>query len=317
MKPTHILYMALTVLLFSCTERIEEEMPMPVDHNTTKKYETTFSGGSDHVSVFIFRENQSLFSYYSVVNSGWSPEGKVTVALPLGNYKFLFTGPFGTRSSLSPDPLTSDSRFEDIRFLAKEETSGFVLPVDELFLQDPQLADSIYQIRQPATVSCLLKRVTSEAVFILKRGYPDGNEYRPLPYSDGKNILNHIQALDVTLENVATTLNLQGTDGSGKLHVTLTPADQDSLTGEGFVVFQGIKVFPSPTGISSRISLSLTPAPGSSYPTLTLPELTGTFMKNKKLLVTIWVTSTYQYIGITVNTEDISQQTNGDLGIWQ
>lgn len=317
MKPTSILYMALTALLFSCTERIEEEMPVSVDHNTTKKYETTFSGGSDQVSVFIFQENQQTFNYYSVVNSGWSPEGKVTVALPLGKYKFFVTGPFGTQSDLSPDPLIPDTHFEQLKFLAREDTPGYILPVDELFLQDPQPADSIYLIESPTTVSCLLKRATSEAVFILKRGYRSGNDYLPLPYPPGQNILDHINTLDITLGKVATGLTLQGAEGSKSLHKTLTETDKDSLTREGFVVFRGIKVFPSVGGTSSPISLSLIPAPGSTYPTLTLPDLTGVFEKNKKLLVTIWVTSTYRYIGITVNTEDISRQTDGDLGIWQ
>ena len=66
-----------------------------------------------------------------------------------------------------------------------------------------------------------------------------------------------------------------------------------------------------------NVYITITTKTGSAYPATMTEKVQGLLERNKKLKITLWLTSTYEFITITVDTEPISENTDGDSGIWE
>lgn len=69
-------------------------------------------------------------------------------------------------------------------------------------------------------------------------------------------------------------------------------------------------------GGETTVKVTLVPESGSSFPEL-VQTVGGLVERNKKLGITLWITSTYRFIGVTVKTDPISETREGDKGIWE
>ncbi|MCC8146816.1 MAG: hypothetical protein LIO93_10370 [Bacteroidales bacterium] len=109
-------------------------------------------------------------------------------------------------------------------------------------------------------------------------------------------------------------VNISGSKGNKNTFVTLKSADA-TLFPTGFAGFEGPFLLP-PESASTSIEFSLIPKSGSPYPVLenTLPV---PLEKNKRTEITLWLNSVYQFIEITVVTAPISDEDEGEIGLWQ
>lgn len=319
-----VLYAPLFLLLFSCTDRIAEAPETEIEDSETPGTSVFFqTGETKDVSLLIFRREGDRFSYQSTIDKGWSTDGKITISMDYGDYQFLFLRSDGTGIELTPHPLQPDTELEEIRFNARTNSarSGEMLPVNELFLPEPEEATRIYAIQGEETVSCTLKRAVSRLLLVLKRGHAENGTYVPEPYEDGKNILDDIREAHITIAGVGTSANIYGTQGAGILSTTFSEADKDSLTGEGFAAFTGPFFLPPADNEIVEVSAVLFPKNGAAEETIQ-KTVKGTVKKNEQLQVVLWIKTDSEpegdrLIGITVDTKPISDETEGDKGIWE
>lgn len=305
-------------LMFSCSE--QEELTNSSDQSKENFpagiSRVAFTGGPQSQCVYIFRKEGNDFRYHSTINSGWSADGKMTARLLIGDYKFLFTGPLDGQTEVLPSALTSSITPDQLRFAAKTDDvqTNYILPVGELFLPEPDIADSVYTIRGNDEIECTLKRRVSQLEFVLRRGYKNAGKYVALPYSDGHNVLEKISALQIEIVGVARDCNYRNTSGEGNTLCNYLASNCDNIDAQGFATFAGPFVFP-PAG-NTEVMLKITPvsSSGVSYPTLTLP---GTLEANRKLEVNLWFNPSYYDIGVTIHNRPITERTDGDTGIWE
>lgn len=319
-----VVYVPWFLFLFSCSDRIAEMEEQGTDGKETQSIPVTFkAGNSSGVSLCIFRNIGDRFLYQSEIDKGWSTDGKVTVSMEKGNYRFLFVRSDGTGSVRTPDPLQTDTPLEDIRFNALPNPSqeGEILPVNELFLPEPDAATRIYAIQGGETVTCTLKRAVSRFLLVLKRGHVENGLYVPEPYSEGDHILKYIEKAEVTISGVGTSADLYGTKGTAALSTAFLEADKDSLTAEGFAAFTGPFFFPPAEDGSVEVSATLFPKDETNGKTIR-KVVNGQVKKNEQLQVVLWIEAGNEphgdrVIGMTVDTQPISNETEGDKGIWE
>ena len=93
--------------------------------------------GAADVSVYAFRREGAVFLFDTLFREGWTPDGKLSVRLPNGHYKFLFASGAADRIALQPAPLTRQTSWEEAAFVLRENAAvpGTCFPADELFLQ--------------------------------------------------------------------------------------------------------------------------------------------------------------------------------------
>lgn len=319
-----VIYAPLFLILFSCSESRITEMEDVIGGGETPSVPVTFrTEAVTDVSLYIFRKKGDLFLYQSEINKGWTTDGRVTIQMDKGDYQFLFVKSDGQGTELSPSPLQTDNRLEEIHFNALSDPlqEGGVLPVNELFLPEPEAATRIYSIRGGETVSCTLKRAVSRLLLMLKRGHADNAVYVPDPYPFGENILQKIRKIEVTISGVGTSADLFGTKGSATLSTTFSEANKDSLTQEGFAAFTGPFFFPSSSGGPVEVSVSIYPKDESSEKMIRR-VVSGEVKKNEQLCVVLWIEPETKpeenwSIGLTVDTRPISEETEGDKGVWE
>ena len=118
--------------------------------------------GAADVSVYAFRRQGAVFLFDTLFREGWTPDGKLSVRMPNGHYKFLFASGAADRIALQPAPLTRQTSWEEAAFVLRENTAvpGTCFPADELFLQYPASdANTVYTIDGAAqTVRARLAR---------------------------------------------------------------------------------------------------------------------------------------------------------------
>lgn len=316
-----ILFLISLPILFSCSPQEEltdssgkpEEIPAGISR-------VSFSTrGSQSPCVYVFRKEGDNFVYQSTLDSGWTPEGKLTTRLLIGDYKFLFTGPLDGQLDVLPAPLNKSVTFDQLRFAAHEDSgpNGDFLPAGELFLPEPDIANQVYTIRGSEQIACTLKRRVAQLSFTVARGYKkEGteDEYVPQPYTGTHNILETIKELRVEIAGVANQCNYLGTSGKGKVYQSYTGTSPKNMTPEGFVTFTGPFVFPPADGEEVKLTLTLVSVTGEEYTPISLK---GKLEANRQLAVNLWLAFTYFDIGVTVHTEDISGRTGGDAGMWE
>lgn len=319
-----VVYAPLFFLLLSCSDRITEMQEPEISGGEMQSTPVTFRAGTaTNVSLFIFRKTGDRFLYQSEIDKGWSMDGKITVSMEKGDYQFLFVCSNETGMTLTPDSPQTDTSLEEIRFNALPDPihEGEILPVNELFLPDPEVATQVYAIQGGETVSCTLKRAVSRLLLVLKRGHAENGVYVPEPYPTGSHILQEIQEAQVTISGIGTSADIYGTKGTGTLSTTFSEADKDDISDEGFASFTGPFFFPPTDNGTVRVSVDLIPQDGTTGETIR-KVVTGQVKKNEQLQVVLWVEAGDEphgerIIGVTVDTQPISEETDGDKGIWE
>lgn len=316
MRSTIIILLSLP-LLFSCSGQEGFTDPSgPQEVTPAGTSEVTFSSGPLPQCVYIFRKEGNAFRYASTLNGGWSDEGKMTTRLLIGDYKFLFTGPLNGQVNVLPAPLDKTVAFEQLRFVSQAAPGQpeNILPAEELFLPEPDVADSVYSIRGGDVIECTLKRRVSQLGFILNRGYKEGDKYVPQPYEEGRNILETIGEIRVDISGAGRECDYLGTSGEGTISCRYAAAERDSIDSRGFAAFTGPFVFPPAGEKDVRLTITLVPVSGEAYPPL---QLTSKLEANRKLMVYLWLSSSYFDIGVTIRDLPISGRTDGDSGVWE
>lgn len=315
---TTLLSLLALLMLSSCSEQEEpasgssggtENVPAGVSR-------VLFKTGPQSQCVYIFRKEGDVFRYDSMINSGWSEEGTATARLVLGDYKFLFTGPLNGDLDVLPATLDKTVTWEQLRFASRPDNGleNGILPAGELFLPEPEVADSVYAIRGDDEIACTLKRRVSQLTFAVKRGFKDGDIYVPQPFAGGQDILSMVDQLEVEIYGVARSCNYAETSGTGNVLRTYSASDDGSTDPDGFVTFTGPFVFPPSDGSEVRLKITPGKPSGETYPPV---EITRKLEANRQLEVNLWMSSSQYDIGVTVHTSPISQETEGDKGVWE
>lgn len=316
MRSTILILLSLP-LLFSCSgqEGLTDSSGEP-ENIPAGISKVVFKSGPLPQSIYIFRKEEGVFRYDSTIDGGWSDEGRMTTRLLIGNYKFLFTSPLSGQVNVLPTPLDKTVTFEQLRFVSQTvpgQTEN-ILPAEELFLPEPAIANSVYTIRGGEEIECTLKRRVSQLEFALNRGYKEGDEYVPQPYAEGHNILETIKEIRVEVSGVGRECNYLGTSGTGNISCTYAASERESIDSQGFATFEGPFVFPPADDGEVHLAITLIPVSGEAYPTL---QLTNRLEVNRKLMVNLWLSSSYFDIGVTIHNLPISGKTNGDSGVWE
>lgn len=315
---TTLLSLLALLMLSSCSEQEEpafgssggtENVPAGVSR-------VLFKTGPQSQSIYIFRKEGDVFRYDSIINSGWSDQGTATARLKLGDYKFLFVGPLKGNLDVLPATLNKTVTWEQLSFTSRQDDGheNGILPAEELFLPEPEVADSVYTISGDDEIACTLKRRVSQLVFAVKRGSKDGDIYVPQPFAGGQDILSMINKLEVEIYGVARSCNYAGTSGTGNVFRTYSASVDGSTDPDGFVTFTGPFVFPPSDGSEVRLKITLGKPSGETYPPV---EITRKLEANRQLEVNLWMSSSQYDIGVTVHTSPISQETEGDKGVWE
>ena len=107
-----------------------------------------------------------------------------------------------------------------------------------------------------------------------------------------------------------------GSSGTATVTATLAAADYAELTDAGFVRFEGPFVIPPADGGEIGLDISVVPAAGAALQPAQL-RLTGKAERNRQLEITLWITSDYPVIGVEIQTAPITEEQDGDTGIWE
>lgn len=314
-----VMYLLFLPMMLSCSgqEELTDSSGGPEENLPAGIARVAFQSDPQPQCLYIFRKEGDSFRYDSTINTGWSADGKLTTRLLLGDYKFLFTGEQNAQVDVFPSPLTPDVAPEQLRFVARtdNEHPGYLLSTGELFLPEPDVAAKVYTIQGNDEIACTLKRKVSQLEFVLKRGYKEGNEYIPLPYDKGDNVLEMVKELRVEISGVARECNFNGTSGKGNMIATYSASERQSIDEQGFATFAGPFVFP-PANANGEVNLKITlvPITGSPYKPLSLK---GKLEANRKLEVNLWLNSSYFDIGVTIHNGPITERTDGDAGVWE
>jgi len=320
---SNIIISVLLIIILSMVVACSNEEAIMEDSlgdklNSVNNKAVTFSGATmDGVSVLIFGHNNSQFKYLRSINTGWSEDGKVSTLLEIGTYKFLFLKYKKENTTFYPETLDKNSSFESIKIEAKNDdaNNGYVLPVDEIWLPETKdMANKSYLINDPTTIHNKLKRAVSQVQLNIKRGYKDGEVIKPLPYPKGEDIMENIKEIKMDIDGVGEFITISGGNGSSKTMYNSSASDE--IDDDGYALFYGPLVFPNGAGTNTSVDITITPKENSTFPVMAA-KVEGLLERNKKLDITLWVTSTYKFINITVQTAPISESRDGDKGIWE
>ena len=276
--------------------------------------------GAADVSVYAFRRQGAVFLFDTLFREGWTPDGKLSVRMPNGHYKFLFASGAADRIALQPAPLTRQTSWEEASFVLRENSAvpGTCFPADELFLQYPASdANTVYTIDGAAqTVRARLTRAVCRISVTVKRGYHDGTRYVEVPYAKPQSVLDQIGRIELSADHTGLRVNPGGSSGTATVTATLTAADYAELTDGGFVRLEGPFVIPPADGGEVGLDITVVPAAGAALQPVQL-RLTGKAERNKQLDITLWITSDYPVIGVEIQTTPITEEQDGDTGIWE
>ncbi len=314
LKHTFIL---LATLAAAACSREQETGPIGGSGSGTVEISTRAEGGDyEGTSVLAFRKaDGERYAYQSRFDGPWKADGTASVTLPLGDYRFVFFRSPSLYTSAT-EPQAGATEPEQIRFTAKTDASGNVLPTDEIFLPAEAETAAEYHIADPTTVRSVLTRAVSRVDILLKRGRAEGDGFIEMPYPDGRTVLDEMDNLNIEIDGVGTVLSVSGTQGSGSTTVRFTPRQAAEVSPDGFAHFTGPLVFPPAPGNGLNVTAAYNPAAGSAVPVLT-GSASSALPANTVLEVTLWITGDYKFIDITAETRPISAETEGDSGLWQ
>ena len=219
-----------------------------------------------------------------------------------------------------PDPIDRQTAWEEVAFALREnaEVPGTCLPADELFLQYPASdADAVYTVGgRDLTVPATLRRAVCRIEVSVRRGYRDGRQYVEVPYEKPHSVLDEVERIELSAGNTGLRVNPSGSGGTAVVTAVLAAADYAELTDGGFVRLEGPFVIPPADGGEVTLDLSVVPAEGAALQPVQL-HLTGRAECNKRLDITLWITSGYPVVGVEIRTAPIEREQEGDTGIWE
>ena len=290
-----------------------------VPSSLTSRFLLSREGAAD-VSAFAFRRQGAVFLFDTLFREGWTPDGKLSVRMPNGHYKFLFASGAADRIALQPAPLTRQTSWEEAAFVLRKNAvvPGTCFPADELFLQYPASdANTVYTIDGAAqTVRARLTRAVCRISVTVKRGYHDGTRYVEVPYAKPQSVLDQIGRIELSADHTGLRVNPGGSSGTATVTATLTAADYAELTDGGFVRLEGPFVIPPADGGEVGLDITVVPAAGAALQPVQL-RLTGKAERNKQLEITLWITLDYPVIGVEIQTAPITEEQDGDTGSWE
>ncbi|WP_418983374.1 hypothetical protein [Alistipes sp.] len=303
----------------ACSEREGDASPSPAPDGTSTRVEL-LGEGIGNGTVYAFRRQDDRFLFDTLFRAGWNPQGSRSVRMRRGDYRFLFASGEGENLSLTPASLTRATTWEEAAFAlrADDAAAGVCFPADELFLQFPAAdAERIYTVGSSnVSVSARLTRAVSQIGVTLKRGYRDGAGYVEVPYTAPHSVLDEIERVDLTVSGAGRSVRPDGYAGTAAVSASLATADYTELTEQGFVRLDGPFILPAADGAPVALTLAVTPAAGSALQPVEV-TLEGLAERNKRLDVTLWITSGYPVVGVEIRTMPIGQEQNGDEGIWE
>ena len=147
-------------------------------------------------------------------------------------------------------------------------------------------------------------------------GYQDGTRYVEVPYAKPQSVLDQIGRIELSADHTGLRVNPGGSSGTATVTATLTAADYAELTDGGFVRLEGPFVIPPADGGEVGLDITVVPAAGAALQPVQL-RLTGKAERNKQLDITLWITSDYPVIGVEIQTTPITEEQDGDTGIWE
>lgn len=310
----HTMLVLAAVLCAACSESAATD-PVPGTARVTLRRE-----GAPGTAVYAFRRQGDRFLFDTLFREGWSPEGTLSVRMPNGQYKFLFAAGAGDRLVPEPDPMNRQTAWEEVFFALREDagTPGTCLPADELFLQyPPSDADAVYTVGgADLNVAATLRRAVCRIEVSVRRGYHDGRQYVEVPYAEPHSVLDEVGRIELTAGQTGLRVNPAGGSGTAAVAATLAAADYAELTDGGFVRLEGPFVIPPADGGEVTLDLKVVPAEGASIRPAEL-HLTSRAERNKRLDITLWITSGYPVVGVEIRTAPIEREQEGDAGIWE
>ena len=309
----------LVLAVAACTACAEPETANTVPNQETTRVTLRREGAAD-VSVYAFRLQGERFLFDTLFREGWTSDGRMSVRMPSGRYKFLFASGAAGRLVLEPEPLTRQTAWEDASFVLREnaEVPGTRCPADELFLQYPASeAEAIYTVGgTDLTVPATLRRAVCRIEISVKRGYHDGTRYVEVPYGGAQSVLDEIDRIELSAGGTGLRVNPAGSSGTATVAARLAAADYTELTDGGFIRLEGPFVIPPANGGEVGLDISVVPVSGAALQPVRL-HLAGQAERNKRLDITLWITSGYPVIGVEIRTAPIEQEQEGDTGIWE
>lgn len=245
----------------------------------------------------------------------------MTVRLRNGQYRFLFSHGDGEHLKQAPETLEKGvTGWEDVWFslVPNASTASSFMPADELYLQYPaSQAERTYALDGSSqTVKADLGRAVGRILVVLKRGYIADGKYVELPYDAPHNILEDVGSMSLKIDGAGRSVRPDGSAGTARILYDIASGSQKEITPDGFAEFEGPFVIPPSDGKPVSINISVEPAAGSSMPASSL-NLTGTVERNKFLEITLWITSAYPEIGISIDTLPMTGVKEGDSGMWE
>ena len=311
----YTLFALSAALLAACTRPENEAVP---DRHPARI--TLLGQGAQEVTAYAFRRQGDRFLFDTVFREGWSSDGRLSVRMRSGSYKFLFAAGGGENLALKPNPLTTQTAWEEVVFSLHEnaEAPGSYLPADELFLQDPATdAETIFTLTGTnQTIRARLTRAVCRISVTLKRGFHDGTQYVEIPYTSPQSVLDQIARIDLTASGTGQYVLPSGTRGSAVVKTSFSAADFTALPETGFARAQGPYLLPPADGGEMEIDLSVVPVDGAPLAPSEL-RLNAPAQRNKQIEVTLWITSGYPSVGIEIRTAPIEDEQAGDAGIWE
>lgn len=308
---------ALAMTAFAACSEPDTADTVPVTETTRL---TLLNEDTANVSVYAFRRQGDLFLFDTLFRDGWTADGRLSVRMPNGRYKFLFTRGAADRLALKPEPLTRQTAWEDVTFELRENTAlpGTCFPADELFLQYPASdANTVYTVGgTDLTVPAKLQRAVCRINLFVKRGCHDGTRYVEVPYAEPHSVLDEIGSIRLSVNRTGRCVSPGGSSGTATVSATLAAADYAELTDRGFARYEGPFVIPPADGGQVGLDIVILPAAGASLQRAEL-HLTGKAERNRGLDVTLWITSGYPAVGVEIQTAPIDREQEGDTGIWE
>lgn len=313
MRAKKLYFLIFLGWLTACSETGTEENVYPEPSATTFQPILFLTGSQGQQTITAFRQGDTGFAFLKTIPvTGPRTEAQ----LPIGKYQFLFAGSYGINTGINA-ATPGVTLFPAMRFsiLPDETDPTYIRPGDELFLQEGKI-DSIYLLEGPTTIRATLKRAVAQVILYIKRGYLSSTgEYVPQPYQND-SIVRYFSDIRLDIGNAGTAVDAFGTpEGQGTLSVTLAANSQDSITPEGFAVYQGPFFFPSADGQPLQLKLNLYRREDSPQPDLALTRQ-ATVKRNEQLILNAWVTSDWNIIAVTADVRPISRETEGEQDIW-
>ena len=313
----YTLYLLAAGVLAACAEPDPEGAPAP--GSGTARI-TLLREETKDISAYAFRRQDGLFLFDTLLREGWTPDGRLSARMRSGCYKFLFVSGAGENLSLRPEPFTRQTAWEEAVFALRENAAapGTYLPADELFLQFPASdADKVYTVAgTDQTIRARLSRAVCRIGITVKRGFHDGTGYVEVPYAKPQSVLDRIGRIELTVSGTGSGISPSGSRGTAVVTASFSAAQYTELTDGGFARFDGPYVIPPADGTDVGLELSVAPAAGAALQPAHL-QLTGRAERNKRLDITLWITSDYPMIGVEIRTAPIDREQEGDAGIWE